>query len=99
MLADVASRTNDPDDHEHVSLYIYRHPEIYSLKNLAGAAELTRPDLALTLDTREDFDLLHGIFEALYPTNPTFDLADILHLIDTDPALAQINAHVRRKHV
>ena len=99
VLADVASRTDDPDDHEHVSLYIYRHPEIYSLKNMPGTASLTRPDLALTLDTPEDFDLLHGIFEALYPTNPTFDLADILHLIDTDSALGEINAHVRRKHV
>ena len=99
VLADVATRTFDPDDHEHVSLYIYRHPEIYSLKNMPGPAELTRPELGLTLDTPEDFELLRAVFEALYPENPAFSLADILTFLDTDPSLAATNAHVRRKHV
>ena len=99
VLADVARRTDDPDDHEHVSLYIYRHPEIYTLKNMPGPAQLTRPDLALTLDTPEDFELLRAVFEALYPRDPAFGLGDILHLLDTDPSLADINAHIRRKHV
>ncbi|MEK9753123.1 MAG: glycosyltransferase family protein [Rhodospirillaceae bacterium] len=99
VLADVARRTDDPVDHEHVSLFIYRHPEIYSLKNMPGSPELTRPELGLTLDTPEDYQLLRAVFEALYPTNPGFSLVDILRLLDTDPKLAQINAHIRRKHV
>ena len=99
ILADVAARTDDPNDHEHVSLYIYRHPEQYRLFNLSGPAELTRPDLALTLDTAEDYLLLSNILEALYPSNPKFDLADILRFIDANPELCQVNDHVKRKHV
>lgn len=98
ILADVARRTDDIADHEHVSLYIYRHPEIYSLKNVKAPAALTRPDLALTLDTPEDYALIAAVFEALYPADPTFTLADILALLDARPDLARINEHVRRKH-
>ena len=99
ILADVARRTNDPADREHVSLYIYRHPETYSLRNVPAPAALARPDLALTLDTPEDYALIEAVFAALYPKNPAFTLADVLALLDRRPEIAQINAHVRRKKV
>ncbi len=97
VLADVARRTDDTSDHEHVSLYIYRHPEIYSLCNVPAAGALRRPDLALTLDTPEDYDLIKSVFEALYPKNPAFALADVLELLDRHPEIAAMNSHVRRK--
>jgi spore coat polysaccharide biosynthesis protein SpsF len=99
VLADVARRTEDPVDHEHVSLYIYRHPEIYSLKNVPAPPELRRPELALTLDTPEDYTLLSRIFEVLYPANPAFGLRDVLAFLDREPAVARLNENVRRKHV
>jgi len=98
ILADVARRTDDSEDHEHVSIYIYRHPEIYTRKNMPGPPELSDPDLALTLDTPEDLDLIRRIFDTLYPNNPTFGLADILGVLKDSPELAELNAHVRRKH-
>jgi len=98
ILADVAARTDDPEDHEHVSLYIYNHPEIYTLKNMPGPPELTDPGLGLPLDTPEDLELIRRIFEALYPDNPAFTLADVLALLVDDPALAELNAHIERKH-
>lgn len=99
ILADVAKRTDDPDDHEHVSLFIYRHPDLYSLENVAAPDHHTAPDLALTLDTAEDFELIKSIFEGLYPDNPTFDLDDILTLLAQRPELQTKNAHVKRKTV
>jgi spore coat polysaccharide biosynthesis protein SpsF len=97
ILADVARRTDDPADREHVSLYIYRHPEIYSLRNVPAPPALARPDLALTLDTPEDYRLIGAVFEALYPKNPAFALADVLAFLDRRPEIAAMNAHVRRK--
>ena len=98
VLADVADRTDDPEDHEHVSIFIYSHPEIYSLKNMPGPPELTNPGLGLTLDTPEDLELIRRIFEILYPDNPNFSLANILAVLKDNPALTEFNAHVRRKH-
>jgi spore coat polysaccharide biosynthesis protein SpsF len=98
VLADVADRTDDPEDHEHVSIFIYSHPEIYSLKNMPGPPELTNPGLGLTLDTPEDLELIRRIFEILHPDNPNFTLADILAVLKDNPALTELNTHVRRKH-
>ncbi|MEK7246519.1 MAG: glycosyltransferase family protein [Pseudomonadota bacterium] len=99
ILADVAKRTMDPADREHVSLYIYHHREIYSLRNVPAPTALARPDLALTLDTPEDYTLIKAVFEALYPNNPAFTLAEVLALLDRRPEIAAMNSHVRRKKI
>jgi spore coat polysaccharide biosynthesis protein SpsF len=99
VLADVASRTDDSIDREHVSLYIYRHPEIYSLANVAAPPQETRPQLRLTLDTREDLMMIRALFEALRPARPDFALADMLAFLDANPQIAAINAQVEAKHV
>ena len=99
ILDDVAKRTSDPTDHEHVSLYIYRHPELYSLKNIAAPAELHDPELRLTLDTRQDYQMIDAVFAALLPTKPHFSLADILALLKSNPELRGLNDHVAHRWV
>lgn len=96
LLSDVANRTDDATDREHVSRYIYHHPERYSLKNVVAPPSLTAPDIHVTLDTPEDLRLIRAIFEALYPTRPDFSLADILALLREYPALGAVNADVAR---
>jgi len=95
ILADAESKTDDTNDREHVSLFIYKHPQMYSLKNLSAPAQLTEPKLALTLDTAEDFELIRTVFEELYPANSEFSLGDIFALLERRPELREINAHVR----
>ena len=99
ILADVSKRTDNPEDREHVSLYIYRNPQLYSLKNIRASTELNWPKLRLTLDTEEDLELMRRIFEILHTDINTFGLADVLELIRKDPGLAEINAHVQHKYV
>jgi len=98
VLADVARRTDDATDREHVSLFIYRNPQLYRLRNIGAPADLTRPDLPLTLDTPEDFSLIEWIYQSLYPKNPAFSLRDALTLLDAHPERLALNAHIRRKH-
>lgn len=100
ILADVASRTNDPTDHEHVSLYIYRHPELYSLKNVPAPAEMFDPELRLTLDTKQDYELIDTVFSAMLPAKgPGFSLGDVLTLLKAHPELRKINDHVAHRWV
>jgi len=95
ILADAEARTQNPHDREHVSLFIYSNPALYSLQNLSAPPQLTEPKLALTLDTAEDFELIRSIYEALYPDNPHFCLGDIFALLERRPELREINVHVR----
>jgi spore coat polysaccharide biosynthesis protein SpsF len=99
VLADAASRTNDPVDHEHVSLFIYRHPELYTLANLSAPEGLNDPDLRLTLDTPQDFELIDRIFGHFLPDRPEFTLADILALLSANPQWRGINSHVQHRWV
>ncbi|WP_096702429.1 glycosyltransferase family protein [Magnetospirillum sp. 15-1] len=99
ILDDVARRTSDPTDHEHVSLYIYRHPDLYSLKNVAAPPELYDPELRLTLDTPQDYQMIDQVFAALLPGGAGFSLADILALLKARPELRKINDHVAHRWV
>ena len=99
VLADVARRTDDPVDHEHVSLYIYRHPEIYSLSGVDAPAEHSRPQMRLTLDTKEDLAVIRAVFAALRPSRPDFSLSEIIAFMDANPELAAINSHVVQRYV
>jgi spore coat polysaccharide biosynthesis protein SpsF len=99
VLADAAARTTDPTDREHVSLYIYEHPERYRLVNLSSGLADSVAELRLTVDTDADYRLVSRIYQELYPDNPDFGLAAILELLARRPELATINHHVRQKAV
>ena len=98
VLAQVATLTNDPADHEHVSLYIYEHPERFKLGCYLPPV-MQRPDLRLTVDVDEDLELVRGIYERLYPENPNFTFEQVVELIKNEPTLRALNAHVRQKPV
>ncbi len=99
ILADAFSRTDDPSDLEHVSLFIYRHPELYHLRNVLADSRHNKPDLRLTLDTPEDLLLLRAVFDQLLPGHPDFGLDDILDLLNRRPDLQELNAHVVHRWV
>ena len=96
VLADVARRTDDPAHHEHVTTFIWEHPDLYRLRSVQGPPELSAPDIHITLDTQNDFELIKSIFDALYPNNPAFDLGDILTLLRNRPELLNLVKDVHR---
>lgn len=99
VLERVAGLTNQPEDREHVSLYIYEHPDIFRLLNVESKIPDGLGDVRLTVDTKEDFELVRLIYEELYPVKPAFGLQDILHLLSQRSDLRAINRHVRQKAV
>ena len=99
VLEEVARLTDDPTDHEHVSLYIYEHPERFKLHNVESGLPEEFWDLRLTVDTQADFELIRRIYEQLYPTKPAFTIRDIVDLFQHQPELRAINQHIKQKAV
>jgi spore coat polysaccharide biosynthesis protein SpsF len=99
VLADAARRTDDPEDREHVSLFIYRHPEIFSIADVKAPPAECRPELRLTLDTKEDLAVIRSVFDAFSARPRNFSLAEIVDYLDTHPEIAAMNAAVEQRHV
>jgi len=99
VLDKVARYTHDPVDHEHVSLYIYEHPEIFSLFNVESDLPEKYWGIRLTVDTQEDFRLIVAIYELLYPQNPAFGLWDIMNLLEERKDLLNLNRKIQQKKV
>lgn len=99
VLAEAFSLTDAPDDREHVSLFIYRHPELYTLNNRAAPEHQHDPQLRLTLDTAEDLAVIRAVFEALLPVKPDFGLDDILAWLRDHPEIRAINSTVQHRWV
>ena len=99
VLEKVARLTQDPIDHEHVSLYIYEHPEIFSIYNVESDLPEKYWNLRLTVDTKEDFQLINAIFELLYPHNTAFTLYDIINILEKRKDLLEINQNIQQKKV
>lgn len=84
-------------EREHVTLYIYTHPEIFTLGNYARTKDASQ--YRLTVDTPEDFELIKRIIENLYPNNPKYSLDDIITLLEQKPEWVQINSKIKQKQV
>jgi spore coat polysaccharide biosynthesis protein SpsF len=84
-----------PSDREHVTAFLYRRPERFRLVNVESGEDLGHH--RWTVDTPEDFRLIAIVLESLYPSNPGFGMRDVLALLEADPSLERINAHVEQK--
>jgi len=84
-------------EREHVTPYIYLHPELFKLKSIEASGKLRRPDLRLTIDTKEDLRLSEKIFKHLYRENQIFYTDDVIDFLDKHPELVAINAHIVQK--
>ncbi len=84
-------------EREHVTPYIYEHPGIFKINSVKATGKLKRPDLRLTVDTKEDFELIEAIYQRLYRNGKIFYIEDVIELLDEHPELTAINAGIRQK--
>jgi len=99
VLGKVAGLTNEPADRENVSLYIYEHPEKFKLGSVEAPEEFNHPDWRWTLDTKEDFEFLRTVYEALYPVKKYFNASDVLAFLKKNPHVLKINERIKQKAV
>lgn len=83
-LKRVAATTDDKSAHEHVTIYIYTHPDEYRCEWIDCCENLQgRNDIRLTVDSLEDFENAQKVFSSLYEANPSFGLGDVVNYIDS----------------
>jgi len=70
---------------EHVTIYLYTHPEAFSVRLLPLPNELEgRLDLRFTLDTMEDFTLLQELYAA-FCEQTDHSIHALLRLVEAHP--------------
>jgi spore coat polysaccharide biosynthesis protein SpsF len=69
-LAQAGAEAREPYEREHVTPYLYRHRERFRVAEPACPAAWHLPEARLTLDTAADYELLKGLFAALYRGQP-----------------------------
>lgn len=92
-LAKAHSEANQRYEREHVTPYLYRHPELFSVHE--KHYEPDRSNIRLTVDTPEDFVLIEQIIKGVVPITVDFDLPDILKFLERNPDLLKINENVQ----
>jgi len=82
---------------ELMTLYIKEHPEDFRVVAGTLPEGLYRPEYRLTVDEAEDVALMQQIFARLSVPGRPVTTREAVALLDRDPALARINAHLRHK--
>lgn len=80
---------------EHVTPYIYRHPEEFRLHRIAGERDFSAH--RWSVDTAEDYELLRKIYEH-FDDRP-FGWMAVLRLVEQHPDWAMLNSHIHQKVV
>lgn len=82
---------------EHVTLYVYRHPEIYRLGNYSNSID--KSHYRWTVDTEEDFLLIKELLERIPQNGDHFSWKKIMEAFEKSPELNRINNNVKQKRV
>ncbi len=81
-------------EREHVTPYIYSHPEQFRIGNHFGTGDFS--ELRWTVDEPADFEVVSRIFESLYPENPAFSWREVLALLQRHPEIDRLNCRFLR---
>jgi len=84
---------------EHVTPYICENPGIFKLQNIEARGKLKRPDLRLTVDTKEDLQLIREIYKRLYRPEKIFYVEEVIDLLNKYPQLIKININIKQKEI
>ncbi len=86
-LYQLDAETNDPLDREHVSYGFYR-PEAgdrWKPRFIRHPSSKGGEDILVTLDYREDYELIKQLYEELSQSDPFFSAADIIAWVQVHP--------------
>lgn len=93
-LQDAYFNATNEEEMEHVCPYIYQHNDLYRI--FYPKYNLSVPHYRLTLDTKEDLELITSLYSKLYCGQP-IQIEDIYKHLSDNPDLLLINRDVVQK--
>ena len=82
---------------EHVTSYFKQFPDEVNTVYLPAYGPLVHKTERLSVDTPADLEFLRTIYDRLQAPPGEASLVDVLALMDSDPQIGAINAHIRQK--
>jgi spore coat polysaccharide biosynthesis protein SpsF len=85
-----------PYQRVHVMPYFYQNPQRFRLLSVVGEADFSH--FRWTVDSPDDLALIRALYHRM-DCDDAFSWRDVIGLLHREPNLAQINRHVRQKHL
>ncbi len=81
---------------EHVTPYIRENTDLFNIQVLTVRGIYNHPEIRLTVDEKDDFNLIEIIYNNLYKGKPLL-LRQVLKFLLQNPKYLKINAHIQQK--
>lgn len=89
----------DAPSREHVTYYMYMHPDEFRIGYYYAPPGMKYPEWRLCVDERDDFRLIEEIYERLYRKDEIINIEEVIKLLKNSPELLKINSNVVQKKV
>lgn len=90
---------DDPVAREHVTGYFKLHPDFVPIARAKPYPRLAREVGRLTVDTPDDLAFVEAVHARMEAKAGEASLADLLLLLEREPSLRVLNAHVHQKEI
>jgi spore coat polysaccharide biosynthesis protein SpsF len=90
---------DDPVAREHVTGYFKLHPDFVRIARAPAYPLLAREGARLTIDTPDDLAFIEALHARMNAKAGDASLSDLLLLLDREPNLRSMNAHVKQKAI
>ena len=98
-LEKVKTWANKDYQKEHVTIFIKENPKLFKIVTIIPKNIFQRKDMRLTVDTKEDLELMQEIYNRLYKKNEIIDIEDVVRLLINNPELKKINSKIKMSEI
>lgn len=98
-LERIGALAKQPYEQEHVTIYIYEHPDQFKIETVRASPEYFAPQLRLTVDTVDDFNLIERVVQLLANDNVFLETTKIISYLLQHPELTALNSNVEQKPI
>lgn len=93
-LERVWNEAKKPSEREHVTPYIYSHPELFKIYNCTN--HINTSGMRWVVDEAADYKFIAEVYKRLHREGEIFYMDDILDLLSKHPELNDLNKNIKR---